>query len=64
MSRNPPVRGASAEKLLCSCGHQHARGEKCGAVVSGTPMITYCQCPGGTPNGEHLAPVPVNPTGL
>jgi len=48
----------SAARELCSCGHQHARGEKCGAIVSGTPMLNYCPCPGCTPNGEHVAPAP------
>jgi len=43
------------EKELCSCGHKHARGEKCGAIVSGTPMLTFCGCPGCTPDGEHLS---------
>lgn len=50
------ARAVPGERLLCSCGHVHARDEKCGAVVSGTPMLTYCVCTGCTPNGEHLAP--------
>lgn len=63
MSRNPPVRGALADARafeLCSCGHKHARGQRCGAVVSGTPMLTYCECPSCTPDGEHLAPPPAS----
>jgi len=40
---------------LCSCGHVHARGQLCGAVVSGSPNLTYCQCPGCLPNGEHVS---------
>ncbi len=47
---------APAERKMCSCGHTHARGVKCGAIVSGTPMINYCPCPGCTPDGEHFAP--------
>ena len=42
------------EPQLCSCGHVHAREEKCGAIVSGTPMLNFCPCPTCTPNGEHL----------
>lgn len=48
---------AKDDKLLCSCGHVHARGEKCTAIVSGSPVLTYCVCTGCTPNGEHLTPV-------
>ncbi len=39
---------------LCTCGHLHAKGERCGAIVSGAPMLTYCACPGLTKPGEHL----------
>ena len=49
---------AKDDKLLCSCGHVHARGEKCTAIVSGSPVLTHCVCTGCTPNGEHLAPLP------
>ncbi len=45
----------ASEVVLCTCGHKHGRGELCGAVVSGTPMLTYCQCPGALLEGEHLA---------
>lgn len=49
----------ASEQLLCSCGHVHARGEPCKAIMSGTPMLNYCKCTGCTPNGEHLAVPPV-----
>jgi hypothetical protein len=41
---------------MCTCGHVHGRGQRCGAVVSGTPMLTTCQCPGLTIPGEHVKP--------
>jgi len=58
MARNPPVRDAAPGEQgeLCSCGHFHARGKRCGAIVSGTPMLQYCECPSCTPNGEHIRP--------
>jgi hypothetical protein len=41
------------EAAMCTCGHVHAPGEKCTAVVSGAPVLTYCVCPGLTRPGEH-----------
>lgn len=49
------------EPVACTCGHTHGRGERCGAIVSGTPMVNYCQCPGATAPGEHLRPSPESP---
>jgi len=40
----------SAEAILCTCGHEHAVGKKCGAIISGTPMLNYCPCPSATPH--------------
>jgi hypothetical protein len=55
-----PEKKASNEVVLCTCGHEHARGEKCGAVVSGVPMLTYCACPGALKPGEHLGQNPTS----
>ncbi len=48
-----------AEVILCTCGHEHARGEKCTAVVSGWPLLNLCVCPGALKEGEHLQRPPV-----
>lgn len=56
MGKNPAAREAGPDEKgeLCSCGHFHGRKETCGAVVSGSPMLQLCPCPGCTPNGEHV----------
>ncbi len=49
----------SREVVMCTCGHEHARGEKCTAVVSGWPLLNLCVCPGAMKEGEHLERPPV-----
>lgn len=44
----------NAEPQMCTCGHVHRKDERCTAVISGTPMLNYCVCPGLTIPGEHL----------
>ncbi len=51
----PGERSASTEAQLCTCGHVHAAGRKCEAIVSGSPMLTRCVCPGLTVPGQHLS---------
>jgi len=47
------ARSASTE-AMCTCGHLHRREARCGAVVSGSPNLTHCECPGLVIPGEHL----------
>jgi len=51
----------ASSKELCTCGHEHGRNETCGAIISGTPMLNYCPCPGLMKPGEHLRPLVGNP---
>lgn len=48
-----------SEPIMCTCGHVHERGKRCGAVVSGWPLLTHCECPGALKEGEHLGAPPV-----
>ena len=36
----------ASEPKLCSCGHLCVPGKKCEAIISGSPVLTFCTCTG------------------